>query len=79
MEAWDGSVVLGRMVCAFNVYAPLCINDNTLTMFAAAIASGRSPSKLTINTREIAGVGVDVAPAVGRGASAVGGGVLLGG
>jgi hypothetical protein len=64
------------IVCAFNVYDPLCINDSTLVIFASAIASGRNPSKLTINTREIGGVGVAVF--VGTITSAAGGGVLLG-
>jgi len=45
-------------------------------MFAARIASGRSPSKLTINTRALFGGGVDVA--VGVIVSVAGGGVLLG-
>jgi hypothetical protein len=75
MDACDGSVVLGMVVRAFNVYAPLCINAKTFTMFAASIASGRNPSKLTINTREIGGVGVNVI--VGGGISVAGGGVLL--
>jgi hypothetical protein len=47
-----------------------------LTIFASAIASGRSPSKDTINTREIGGVGVNVMVA---GITSVGwSGVLLG-
>ena len=64
------------MVCAPNVYAPFCINDNTLFICAAAIASGRSPSKLTISTCSNLGAGVGVI--VGRGVSVGGGGVLLG-
>ena len=64
------------MVCALSVYAPLCIKDNTFTIFASAMASGRSPSKLTIKTREIGGVGVNVN--VGENVAVAGGGVLLG-
>ena len=77
MDAWDGRVELGKMVCALSVYAPLCINAITFVIFASAMASGRSPSKVTINTREIVGVGVAVF--VGTITSSVaGGGVLLG-
>jgi hypothetical protein len=68
--------VLGIIVCAPNVYAPVCISDITLVIFAFAIASGRKPSKLTINTCSNLGAGVDVI--VGRGVSVGGGGVLLG-
>ena len=68
--------MLGMIVCALSVYAPFCINAITFTMFAAAIASGRRPSKLTINTRALLGGGVDVA--VGVIVSVGGGGVLLG-
>ena len=64
------------MVCALNVYAPVFINDNTLSILAAAIASGRNPSKLTINTRVLFGGGVDVT--VGMGVAVYGNGVLLG-
>lgn len=63
------------MVCALNVNAPFCIKLSRLTIFAAAIASGRKPSKLTIKTRSTLGKGVGVI--VGKGVS-VGGGVLLG-
>lgn len=80
---------LGMMVCAVRLYAPLCINASTLVIFAAAIASGRSPSKDTINTREMGGVGVDVivgetVPLTGEGVLlgvrvAVGGGAIVGG
>ena len=76
MEAWDGRVELGIMVWALSMYAPLCIKDNTFTIFASAMASGRSPSKLTIKTREIGGVGVYVN--VGERVLMAGGGVLLG-
>ena len=76
MEECAGRVVLGMMVCAFRVYAPLCISDWTLNISASAIASGRNPSKLTINTREIAGVKEKVN--VGEGVSVAGGGVPLG-
>ena len=76
MDAWDGRVELGKMVCALSVYAPLCINAITFVIFASAMASGRSPSKVTINTREIFGVGVTVF--VGTMTSSVAGGVLLG-
>ena len=65
------------MVCALSVYAPLCINAITLTMSASAMASGRSPSKVTINTREIFGVGVTVFVGIMT-SSVAGGGVLLG-
>ena len=64
------------MVCAPNVYAPVCISDNTLFIFASAIASGRKPSKLTINTCVNLGAGVGVI--VGKGVSVGGGGVMLG-
>ena len=43
---------------------------------ASAIASGRRPSKVTINTREIAGAGVAVSAGVDGSAAA--GGTLLG-
>ncbi len=64
------------MVCALRVYAPLCMRDYTFFIFAAEMASGRSPSKLTIKTREIGGVGVNVS--AGESVSVAGGGVLLG-
>ena len=64
------------MVCAPNVYAPICINDSTLVIFASAMASGRKPSKLTINTCSNLGAGAGVI--VGKGVSVGGGGVLLG-
>lgn len=76
MDACAGNVVLGMMVCAVRVYAPLCIKEMTLSISAAAIASGRKPSKLMIRTRSILGGGVNVM--VGRGASVGGAGVLLG-
>jgi hypothetical protein len=60
------------------VYAPLCINAITFTIFASAIASGRRPSKLTIKTRSIGGTDVGVNMIAGVGISvAAGGGVLL--
>ena len=68
--------MLGMIVCAVSVYAPVCINAITFVMFAASIASGRRPSKLTINTRVLFGGGVDVA--VGVIVAAGGNGVLLG-
>ena len=68
--------MLGMIVCALSVYALFCINAITFTMFAAKIASGRRPSKLTINTRALFGGGVDVI--VGEGVSVAGGDVLLG-
>ena len=64
------------MVCALSVYAPLCISASTFSMFASAIASGRKPSKVTINTRTIGGAGVNVV--VGMGVSVSDGGVVLG-
>ena len=64
------------MVCALNVYAPVCISDKTFFIFAFAIASGRRPSKLTINTRLTFGAGVDVN--VGRIVSVDGGREVLG-
>jgi len=84
MDECAGNVTLGMMVCAPKVYAPVCISDNTLTISASAIASGRKPSKLTINTRWNFGAGVDVA--VGRGVAVgwsvgvlIGLGVVVGG
>lgn len=67
MEAWDGSVALGKMVCAFNVYALLCIRSRRFGMGAARMASGRSPSMDRIRTREARGgdVGVKVGVCVG--------------
>jgi hypothetical protein len=76
MDECAGSVVLGMMVCAVNEYAPLFINDNTFTIFDFAIASGRRPSKLTINTRAAFGTGVDVI--VGKAVSMGGIGVPVG-
>jgi hypothetical protein len=76
MEACAGRVVLGRVVRALRVYAPLCMKDITLTMFAAAMASGRSPSKLTISTRRLLGGGIGVM--VGVGVAVAGGGVMVG-
>jgi hypothetical protein len=77
MDEWEGRVVLGMMVCAPKVYAPVCIRDKTLVIFDAVIASGRRPSKLTINTRWNLGAGVAVT--VGRCVSVGGGrGVLTG-
>jgi len=76
MEECAGRVVLGMMVRALRVYAPLCIKVNTLTMFAAAIASGRRPSKLIINTRSLLGRGTGVI--VGVDVSVGGGGVMVG-
>src|SRR5689334_4612925 len=60
MEECEGRVMLGMMVWALKVYAPLCIKDNTFFIFAFSMASGRSPSKLTIKTRLTLGAGVNV-------------------
>jgi len=75
IEEWAGKVTLGMMVCAPNVYAPVCISDSTLLIFASAIASGRKPSKLTINTRSNPGAGVDVI--AGWGVSVAGSDLVL--
>ena len=56
--------------------APVCISESTLSIFAAAIASGRKPSKLTTSTCLNLGSGEE--DAVGKGVSVGGGGVLLG-
>lgn len=87
-EAWAGRVALGTTVCAFIVYAPLCINAFTFSISAASMASGRKPSKVTMKTREMGwggigawvgegvsgagGIGLGVRVAVGMGGVAVG-------
>ncbi len=76
IEECAGNVVLGMIVCALSVYAPLCINAVTFTMSASAIASGRRPSKLTIKTRSMGGAGVGVN--AGKAVSVADGGVLPG-
>jgi hypothetical protein len=76
MDVCAGSVTLGMMVCAVSVYAPLCINAMTLSISAAAMASGRSPSKVTMRTRSILGGGVKVG--VAAGVTVEGGRVLVG-
>ena len=64
------------MVCALKVYDPLCIRDCTLVMSAFSMASGRRPSKLTINTRSACGAGIEVW--VGINVSVGSGGALIG-
>jgi hypothetical protein len=77
MEAWDGNVELGYMVCAVKEYAPFFINFRTFGMGASSIASGRSPSMLRMITRCFGvGVGVSVKVAVGVRVS-VGEGVIV--
>ncbi len=67
------------MVCALMLYAPRCMSDITFSIFASTMASGRKPSKLTINTRSDFGMGVGAGVIVGAGVSVgKGAGVLLG-
>jgi hypothetical protein len=66
MEAWDGSVALGKIVCAVSEYAPLLINSIKFGIGVSSIASGRSPSMLMMITRFFGvGVGVIVCVIVG--------------
>src|SRR5574337_1165118 len=61
IEACEGRVELGRMVCAESVYAPSRMRSKTLGMGANSIESGRQPSMLRIRTRLTAGCGASVA------------------
>jgi hypothetical protein len=60
MEACDGSVTLGKMVCAVSEYAEVCIRVWRLSIGASEMASGRRPSMDRINTRRARGAGVAV-------------------
>ena len=71
MEECAGRVMLGMMVCADKVYAPVCISAFKFFMSAASMASGSRPSKVMIMTRVIGLGGRGVT--VGRKTSAVAG------
>jgi hypothetical protein len=76
IEACDGNVTEGKMVCAANEYAPRPANP---WMFGEAVccnASGRSPSMEMMTTRLDAGVGEGVTDGDAMGVAV---GVLSGG
>jgi hypothetical protein len=50
MDVCDGSVLLGRIVCAFSVWLPFSISRWSVCRSNAAMASGRSPSMDTTIT-----------------------------
>lgn len=77
IAAWLGRVEGYAMVIAVvRLYEPFSIKASRLGIGAAAIASVRMPSKLTINTRSIFGAGVAVK--VGMRVTVGGSGVLVG-
>jgi hypothetical protein len=58
IDACDGSVELGKMVCALRLEAPEAIKASSAVIGVSSITSGRSPSKLMISTRDTSGAGV---------------------